>query len=186
MVIAPPPSVSGIRSNGLAPGVRAPGFTLPATPDTRRMSLADLKGSAVVLVFYPADFTPVCSSELAILNELLPEFAKLDARTIGISTDSVWSHIGFAADLGLQIPLVSDYHPKGEVSRRYAVYREEDGISERALYVIDKQGTIFWSHVSPIEVNPGVDGVLDALERLAGRPIEASPPPVQRDLEVAR
>jgi peroxiredoxin (alkyl hydroperoxide reductase subunit C) len=142
------------------------------------MSLAAFRGAPLVIAFYPADFTPVCSSELAILNELRPEIGELGARAVGISTDAIWSHIAFARELGLQLPLLSDYHPKGDVSGRYRVYREQDGFSERALYVIDGDGTVVYGHVSPIEVNPGLDGVLDALERLAGRGIEpASRPP---------
>jgi peroxiredoxin (alkyl hydroperoxide reductase subunit C) len=155
---------------------------LPATPDGRRFHLADIQRSPVVLIFYPGDFTPVCTSELGLFNELLPEFGSFGAKVLAISCDSVWSHCTYAAELRLQITLLSDFHPKGECSRRYNVYREEDGISERALFVIDGQGSIFWSHVSPIEVNPGADGVLDALERLSGKELQPplpQPPPLE-------
>jgi peroxiredoxin (alkyl hydroperoxide reductase subunit C) len=179
LVIAPPPPAKGIRSHGLPPGVQAPELGVPATPDGRKVTLADYKGSALVLVFYPADFTPVCTSELGIFNELLPEFGNLGARVLGVSCDSIWAHIAFARELHLQIPLLSDFHPKGELSRRYKVYREEDGFSERALFVIDREGIIAWSHVSPLEVNPGADGVLEALERLSGKRLDESINPPQ-------
>jgi peroxiredoxin (alkyl hydroperoxide reductase subunit C) len=137
-----------------------------------------------VLIFYPGDFTPVCTGELGLFNELLPEFVTFGAKLFGISCDSFWSHSTYAAELKLQIPLLSDFHPKAECSRRYHVYREEEGISERALFVIDGRGTIFWSHVSPIEINPGADGVLDALERLSGKTLPTLTPPRSQPAEV--
>jgi peroxiredoxin len=168
-MIVPAPAASGVRAQGLKAGARAPEFDLPSTPDGRRLSLAHVKGAPVVLVFYPADFTPVCSGELALFNELQPEFSEFDAHVLGISVDSVWAHIAFAKEVGLRIPLLADFHPKGDVARRYDVFREEDGFCERALYLIDPEGTVAWSHVSPPEVNPGADGVLEALERLTGK-----------------
>ena len=173
-IVAPPP-VSGIRVHGLSPGARAPELDLPATPDGRRLVLADLLPSPVVLIFYPGDFTPVCTSELGLFSELLPELGSFGARVLAISCDSFWSHAAYATELRMQLPLLSDFHPKGACAGRYHVYRDEDGICERALFVIDGQGTVFWSHVSPIETNPGADGVLDALERLSGK--QLSPPP---------
>ncbi|GMU01562.1 redoxin domain-containing protein [Corallococcus caeni] len=170
--LAPPPPASGILVHGLPPGTRAPEWDAPSTPDGRRIKLADQRGSPVVLVFYPGDFTPVCTGELGLYNELLPEFGQFGAKVFGISCDSLWSHIAFAKELHIQIPLLSDFHPKGELSRRYNVYREDAGICERALYVIDGKGDIYWSHVSPIEINPGADGVIDALERLSGKQME--------------
>jgi peroxiredoxin (alkyl hydroperoxide reductase subunit C) len=169
--IAPPPPAKGVRARGLEPGAAAPSFQLLSTPDCRPVTLESQRGSPLVLVFYPADFTPVCSDELAIFNELREELSGLGVKVYGISVDSVWSHFAFARELGLQIPLLSDFHPKAEVSRRYRVYREEDGFSERAQFVIDGDGKIAWSSVSPIEVNPGADGALAAVERLTGRTI---------------
>jgi peroxiredoxin (alkyl hydroperoxide reductase subunit C) len=169
VTIAPPPPASGILAPGLPPGARAPELGAPATPDGRALGLAELRGSPLVLVFYPGDFTPVCTGELGLFNELLPELEGFGARVVGLSCDSLWAHIAYAQELNLRIPLASDFHPKGEVSRRYQVYRDDIGTSERALYVVDGAGVIFWSHVSPIELNPGADGVLDALERLTGR-----------------
>jgi peroxiredoxin len=153
----------------LANGAPAPKFRLKVTPD-QSLSLDECTGSPLVLIFYPADWSPVCSDELAVFNELLPELKQHSAQVCGISVDSVWCHLAFAKDRRLRFPLLADFHPKGEVSRRYNAYREDDGFSERALYVIDEEGKIFWGHISPPAVNPGADGVLDALERLtAGR-----------------
>ncbi|HEX6852217.1 MAG TPA: redoxin domain-containing protein [Candidatus Polarisedimenticolaceae bacterium] len=149
----------------LAAGAIAPEFTLPTTPD-QKISLSELRGRPVVLAFYPADWSPVCGDQMALYNELRREFARFDAWLLGISVDGVWCHAAFAADRKLHFPLLSDFHPKGEVSRRYGVYRGQEGESERALFVIDAQGVIRWSYVSPIGVNPGADGILDALEGL--------------------
>ncbi|RKH60990.1 redoxin domain-containing protein [Corallococcus aberystwythensis] len=155
-------------SRPLLPGSRAPSFQLAATPDTS-VSLADCAGSPVVLVFYPADFSPVCSDELALFNELLPEMQRLGARVFGVSVDSVWSHLAFAKERKLRFPLLADFHPKGEMSRCYQAWRESEGVSERALYVLTGDGVIAWSHMSPPSVNPGADGVLDALEHLSAQ-----------------
>jgi peroxiredoxin len=151
---------------GLAPGAAAPELDLPATPDGRRVRLADHRGAPIVLAFYPADFTPVCGSELALFNEILPDIAALGAKLVGISCDSVFSHGAFAERLNLRMPLLSDFHPKGEAARRYRVYDDAAGTCARALFVVDGDGVVFWSEVVPSAVNPGAAGVLDALERL--------------------
>jgi len=153
---------------GLPPGAVAPELNLPATPDGQRVQLADFRGKPVVLVFYPADFTPVCGSELAIFSEILPDIEALGARLFAISCDSVFSHRAFAAQMNLKMPLLSDFHPKGEASRRYRVYSEDFGTCARALFVVDRAGVVFWSEITPADVNPGAAGVLDALERLRG------------------
>ena len=155
----------GQRATPLAIGDEAPDFALSSTPD-QRLALSELRGRPVVLVFYPEDWSPVCSDQLALYQELLPEFHKFDAELIGISVDGVWCHLAFAKDRNLHFPLLSDFEPKGEVSRRYGVYRSQEGTSERALYVIDANGIIRWSYVSPVGVNPGADGILRALESL--------------------
>lgn len=103
---------------------------------------------------------------MALYNEVLPEFGRFNAELLGISVDGVWCHLAFANDRKLHFPLLADFEPKGGVARQYGVYRERDGISERALFVIDRDGIIRWSYVSPIGVNPGADGVLRALESL--------------------
>jgi peroxiredoxin len=149
----------------LPPGTRAPDFELPATPD-QTVSLTALRGQPVILAFYPGDWSPVCSDQMALYQELLPEFQKFNAELLGISVDGVWSHLAFAKDRNLQFPLLADFEPKGAVARTYDVYRADDGTSERALYVIDADGVVRWSYVSPVAVNPGADGILRALENL--------------------
>jgi peroxiredoxin len=150
----------------LQSGVQAPDFSLATTPD-QKVSLSDFRGQPVVLVFYPADWSPVCSDQLALYNELQPEFSGFAAQLIGISVDGVWCHLAFSKDRKLHIPLLADFEPKGAVARQYGVYRENDGESERALFVIDAEGVIRWSHVSPVGINPGADGILKALESMA-------------------
>lgn len=153
------------RARPLEPGTLAPDFELQSTP-SQTVGLSELRGSPVVLVFYPEDWSPVCSDQLGLYQELLPEFRKHDAELIGISVDSVWSHLAFAKDRNLRFPLLADFEPKGEVARLYQVYRASDGTSERALYVLDAEGIVRWSYVSPVGINPGADGILRALEGL--------------------
>jgi peroxiredoxin len=128
--------------------------------------LSELRGKPVVLAFYPADWSPVCGDELSIFNEILPDLLKYEAKLIGISVDGAWCHDAFAKHKHLHFPLLSDFEPKGRVARSYGAYRETDGVCERALFVIDKDGTIAWSYCSPVAVNPGADGILRALEAL--------------------
>src|SRR5262245_49072929 len=151
--------------SALEPGSVAPGFTLPSTPH-QSVSLSDFRGRPVVLVFYPEDWSPVCSDQLVLYQELLPEFRRYNAELLGISVDGIWSHLAFAKDRNLRFPLLSDFEPKGEVARAYGVYRSSDGTSERALYVIDADGVVRWSYISPVGINPGADGILRALEDL--------------------
>jgi peroxiredoxin len=148
----------------LGPGVVAPNFTLHVTPD-QTISLSELKGNPVILAFYPADWSPVCGDQMALYNQILPEFHKHHAELVGISVDGVWCHAAFAKDRSLHFPLLADFEPKGEVAKLYGVYRPE-GFTERALFVIDKDGVIRWSYRSPVGVNPGADGILEALESL--------------------
>jgi peroxiredoxin len=152
-------------TSALQPGTRAPDFTVHSTPD-QEMSLHELKGQRVILAFYPADWSPVCGDQMALYNEVLPEFKKHHAALVGISVDGVWCHAAFANARKLHFPLLSDFEPKGEVARSYGVYRKSDGVSERALFVLDEEGVVRWSYVSPIAVNPGADGILGALESL--------------------
>jgi peroxiredoxin len=152
-------------TSALQPGTPAPDFTLHSTPD-QEMSLHELKGQRVILAFYPADWSPVCGDQMALYNQVLPEFRKHHATLAGISVDGVWCHSAFAEARHLHFPLLSDFEPKGGVARMYGVYRQRDGTSERALFVLDEEGVIRWSYVSPIAVNPGADGILDALDSL--------------------
>ena len=122
----------------------------------------------MVLAFYSADWSPVCGDQMALYNEVLPEFERYHAQLLGISVDGTWCHAAFARDRRLRFPLLADFEPKGAVARRYGAYREGDGVSERALFVVDEDGIVRWSYVSPVDVNPGADGILRALESLAG------------------
>jgi peroxiredoxin len=150
----------------LPPGARAPDFTLNVTPD-QKLSLNELRGQRVVLAFYPADWSPVCGDQMAFYNEVLSEFRERGAELVGISVDGAWCHKAFAEHRRLHFPLVSDFEPKGAVARSFGAYREGDGVAERALFVLDENGVVFWSYRSPIAVNPGADGILDALDRMS-------------------
>ena len=152
-------------SSALQPGTPAPNFTLHNTPD-QSVSLSDFRGQPVILAFYPADWSPVCGDQMALYNEILPEFRRFHAQLLGISVDGVWSHAAFARDRKLHFPLLADFEPKGAVAKMYGVYRRHDGTSERALFVLDDEGVIRWSYVSPVGINPGADGILTALEAL--------------------
>jgi peroxiredoxin len=149
-----------------AVGASAPDFELNSTPD-QKVRLSDFRGRPVVLVFYPADWSPVCGDQVALYNEMWREFEEHNAQLLGISVDGVWSHRAFAEARKLRFPLLADFEPKGAVSRRYGAYRNGDGISERALFVIDGEGVVRWNYLSPIGVNPGADGIFEALEALA-------------------
>ncbi len=149
----------------LAAGTLAPDFTLHSTPD-QEVSLHEFRGKPVVLVFYPADWSPVCGDQVALYNEMRGEFARYGAQVLGLSVDGVWSHAAFAKDRKLHFPLLADFEPKGAAARLYGVYRDREGCSERALFVIDAEGRIAWSYVSPIGVNPGADGIFEALDKL--------------------
>lgn len=153
------------QTTALQPGITAPDFTLRTTPN-QSISLNQYRGNPVILVFYPADFSPVCGDEMTLFNELLPEFQRLNAEVMGISVDGVWCHLAFSKEKNLKIPLLADFEPKGEVAKKYGVYRKKDGIAERALFLLDKDGIIRYSYVSPIGVNPGADGVLKVLESI--------------------
>src|SRR6202140_1830309 len=149
----------------LPPGTLAPDFTLQSTPD-HAVSLRDFRGHPVILAFYPADWSPVCGDQMALYNEVLPEFGHFQAQLLGISVDGVWCHAAFSRDRKLHFPLLADFEPKGAVSRLYGAFRDKEGISERALFVIDKKGTISWSYIFPIAAHPGADGILEALKSL--------------------
>lgn len=152
-------------SEVLAPKTEAPDFCLSATPD-QTVFLHEFVGRPTVLIFYPADWSPVCGDQLALYNEILPEFKKYDATVLGISVDSVWSHLAFSRDRHLRFPLLSDFEPKGEVARHYGAYEQKMGVAARALFVLTDEGIVHWSYKSPIGINPGADGILQALESL--------------------
>jgi peroxiredoxin len=159
------PQTSGAKC--LPAGTKAPDFTLHVTAD-QKLTLSDLRGKPVILAFYPADWSPVCGDQMALYNEVLSEFHKFDAQLLGISVDGAWCHSAFAEARHLHFPLLADFEPKGAVAQQYGAYRRDDGTSERALFVIDRDGIIRWSYCSPVAVNPGADGILQALEALPG------------------
>src|SRR5215467_4347777 len=164
-------SRSQTRANGsaaLPAGTPAPDFALKSTPD-QTVRLSEFRGRPVVLAFYPADWSPVCGDQMGLYNEMLSEFQQFDAELLGISVDGAWCHSAFCRDRKLHFPLLADFEPKGEVTRLYGVYRPSDGTSERALFVINADGIIHWSYVSPVGVNPGAEGILSALEDLHGQ-----------------
>jgi peroxiredoxin len=158
--------VSTPPAGPLPPGTPAPDFTLQAGPG-RSISLRDLRGRPVILAFYPADFSPVCGDQMALYNELLGMFAEHGgAQLLGVSVDGPWCHQAYAEQRGLRFPLLADFEPKGAVCRAYGCYNAAEGVCERALFVIDGDGIVRWSYVSPIDVNPGADGILAALEEI--------------------
>jgi len=154
--------------SALPPDTEAPEFTLPSTPD-QKVSLSDFRGRPVILAFYPADWSPVCGDQMSLYNEVLPEFKRFNAELLGISVDGAWCHAAYRKDRNLHFTLLSDFEPKGEVARNYGVYRPQEGVCERALFVLDKDGRVHWSYVSPIGVNPGADGILKALQDLSAK-----------------
>jgi peroxiredoxin len=119
----------------------------------------------VLLAFYPADFSPVCTDQLSIYQEVLPEIEAKGATLLGLSVDSMWAHKAFQEKLGIEIPLLSDFHPKGEVAGSYGAYLERYGTSNRSLVLIDPEGVVEWVHESPSPLEiPGANLIFDALE----------------------
>jgi peroxiredoxin len=149
----------------LAPGTLAPDFELSCTPD-QKLKLSELRDKKIILAFYPADWSPVCSDQMSLYNEMLKFFSGHNAQLIGISVDSKWCHLAFSENHKFHFPLLADFEPKGAVSRLYEVYDEKEGESLRALYVLDEKGIIRWNYLSPVGINPGADGILNALEDL--------------------
>src|SRR5258708_5972531 len=149
----------------LSVGTIAPDFTLLAGPD-QKFSLSGIKGKRIILAFYPADWSPVCTDQMSLYNEALDYFNQQNAILLGISVDGIWCHLAFKNDRKLHFPLLADFEPKGAVSKLYDVYDEQAGESKRALYVVDKDGIIQWNYLSPTDINPGAHGILQALDDL--------------------
>jgi peroxiredoxin len=149
----------------LQAGTAAPDFALTDQSGTT-VTLADLRGKPAVFAFYPADWSPVCGDQMALYNEVLPILTNLGAQMLGVSVDSRWCHGAFSENRRLRFRLLADFEPKGAMARRYGAYRDQDGTSERALFVIDAAGVIRWSYLSPVEINPGADGILETLESM--------------------
>ena len=147
----------------IEPGARAPDFTLP-DQDGNRVSLSDLRGQTTVLAFYPLDFSPVCTDQLNVYQEVLAELRDGGVALYGVSVDSAFSHKAFQRSLGISIPLLSDFHPKGEIARAFGVYIDERGYSKRALVMVDPELRVAWTHVSPSPLEiPGPNLIFDAL-----------------------
>jgi len=161
------PPMEGERvATGLPVGTHAPDFTLP-DQDGHPVSLADFRGRPVALIFYPLDWSPGCSVQLELYQQEYDEFASRGVQPIGISVDSIYSHGAWAAVRGIRFPLLADFQPRGEVAQRYQVWREGDGFCERAVYAVDGDGVIRWTHVSPqLHHLPDFDDVLAALDRV--------------------
>jgi peroxiredoxin len=145
-------------------GAQAPDFTLP-DQDGNRISLPDLRGQTVVLAFYPADFSPVCTDQLSVYQEVLGELEERGAKLLGVSVDGVFCHRAFREHLSLDIPLLADFHPKGEVAKAYGVWSDEHGVSGRALVMIGPDGIVEWSYMSPPLEVPGANLIFDALDQ---------------------
>jgi peroxiredoxin len=151
----------------------APDFELFATPD-QKIKLLELRGKNIILAFYPADWSPVCSDEMGLFNEMLGFFRKYNAELLGISVDGKWCHAAFKEARKLHFSLLSDFEPKGETAKQYGVYDEKSGQCERALFVIDEDGVIRWSYLSLKGINPGADGIIEALESITNIKTENS------------
>jgi peroxiredoxin (alkyl hydroperoxide reductase subunit C) len=148
----------------LEAGSPGPDFSLP-DQDGHKVSLEDLRGKRTVLVFYPLDFSPVCTDQLNVYQEVLPELEQRGVKLYGVSVDSAFAHKAFQDHLGITIPLLADFHPKGEMSSRYGVYNEERGSTHRALVMIGPDKTVQWSYLSPPLEIPGANLIFDALEQ---------------------
>jgi peroxiredoxin len=143
-------------------GTKAPDFSLP-DQDGNEVSLSDFAGSKLLLVFYPLDFSPVCTDQLGLYQEVLGEIEAKGATLVGISVDSSYCHRAFREQLNLTMPLLADFNPKGEVSRAYGVWIDGAGISDRALFLIE-DGKVKWSYASPSPAEiPGANLIFDAL-----------------------
>lgn len=159
-----PPMEGPAVTTPLEPGIEAPDFALPDSTG-RLVRLSDYRGAPVVLIFYPLDWSPGCSQQLDLYQLELAEFRSRGAELLGISVDSIYSHGAWAVARGISFPLLADFHPKGEVIRRYSVWREQDGYSDRALYVVDGDGVIRYSTVAPrLDFVPDLDELLQAID----------------------
>jgi peroxiredoxin len=149
----------------IEPGAPAPDFAL-RDQDGKEVRLVDFRGRRVVLVFYPADFSPVCTDQLGVYQEVLPELERRGVTLLGISVDGAFCHQAFREHLGITIPLLADFHPKGEVAKAYGVWAESHGVASRVLVMVGPDGVVEWSYraPSPLEV-PGANLIFDALDQ---------------------
>jgi mycoredoxin-dependent peroxiredoxin len=144
-------------------GSPAPEFSLK-DQDQKEVKLGDYKGKKrVVLVFYPLDWSPVCTKEHACFVNGMKQFEQLDAQVLGLSVDSVWSHKAYAEKMGIHYPLLADFHPRGAVAAKYGAYLDDKGITGRAIYIIDREGKLAWQKNYDIPVVPDINEVSTAL-----------------------
>jgi len=149
----------------IEPGAEAPDFSLP-DQDGKTVSLADLRDQTSVLVFYPMDWSPVCTDQLNVYQEVVGELEERGARLYGVSVDSAFSHKAFQEHLGISFPLLADFHPKGQVSQKYGAFIEERGHNNRSLVMIGPDLKVVWSHAAPTPLEiPGANLIFDALEQ---------------------
>ncbi|HVD86296.1 MAG TPA: redoxin domain-containing protein [Solirubrobacterales bacterium] len=147
----------------IAVGEQAPDFTL-RDEDGEEVSLSDYRGRKVMLVFYPADFSPVCSDQLSLYQEVKPQIAEKGVELVGISVDGGYAHKAFQEKLGIDTTLLSDFEPKGEVARAYGSYLDGVGIANRTLVLVDEDGKVAWTYESPNPGEfPGANVIFDAL-----------------------
>jgi peroxiredoxin len=145
-------------------GSAAPDFAL-RDQDGEKVSLADFRGQTVVLVFYPADFSPTCTDQLSVYQEVLGELEERGAKLVGISVDGAFCHKAFQDHLNLTMPLLADFHPKGEVAKAYGVWSEDYGVAGRALVMVGPDGKVQWTYMSPPLEVPGANLIFDALDQ---------------------
>jgi peroxiredoxin len=162
----------------LSVGTPAPDFTLPQTHSVS-IALRSLLGQPIVLVFYPLDWEPLSRDQLVLYQKFVDEFARLGAQLLGVSVDSVYCHAAFARDAQLHFPLLADFQPRGRVARQYGVYLDGQGVSARALFVLDRQGLVRFGQAYPDFFNPGVDDLLTTLEALAVEEAEQAGQPLK-------
>jgi peroxiredoxin len=152
----------------IEPGTTAPDFAL-RDQEGHQLKLSDLRGRKVVLVFYPLDFSPVCTDQLSIYQQVVPQIEERGATLVGISVDSMFTHKAFAERLGTSIPLLADFHPKGDVIRAYGAYQDDYGTANRSLVLVDEEGVVRWAYESPTPLEiPGANLIFDALEAQGG------------------
>jgi mycoredoxin-dependent peroxiredoxin len=150
----------------IAVGSAAPDFTLK-NQEQKEIKLSDFAGKKnVVLVFYPLDWSPVCTNEHACMVNEMKAFETLDAEVLGVSVDSVWSHKAYAEKMGIHYSLLADFHPRGAMSEKYGVYLPEKGITGRSIIIVNKDGKVAWVKNYDIPVVPDLNEVAAALQQV--------------------
>jgi peroxiredoxin (alkyl hydroperoxide reductase subunit C) len=151
----------------IAAGTPVPAFVLQRE-DGSEFTQDDLQGATTVLVFYPFAFSPVCTDQLQVYEEALPELAEQGVTVYGVSTDSTYAQAAFREKIGVSIEQLSDFEPKGATARTLGAYFEPGGMTNRALVIVGPDGVVAWSHLadSPGDL-PGVNLIFDGLAAVA-------------------